>query len=240
MSLRLSSSMARVLRKRFDSVLVADSTYATSKPLDRRLKNGEAAILVLLKWENDQWHTFFTVRSTELRLNAGESSFPGGHREIGDRSAIATALRECYEEVGLEEKNVEVVGTFRPLISGHQLLLHAVLALQKDDWTPRLNTTEVQRCYWMPMSVFNSNENYLGPFDVMGILMHRFKYEDEQIAGLTANLAVMISMLLHQRLPPFKLSVQSLSNNLSIEQIAQRQFDETFQLLKLFDKKSKM
>ncbi|KAI6186038.1 Protein CBR-MYO-5 [Aphelenchoides besseyi] len=192
---------------------------------------------------DNQWHTFFTVRSTELRLNAGESSFPGGHRESDDNSAAATALRECYEEVGLEEKNVEVVGTFRPLISGHRLLLHAVLALQKDDWTPRLNTTEVQRCYWMPMRVFNSNENYLGPFDIMGILMHRFKYEKEQIVGLTANLAVMISMLLHQRLPPFKLSVQPLFPNRSLEEIAQRQFEETFQLLQLFerlDKKSKM
>jgi len=42
-----------------------------------------------------------TRRTDHLQDHAGQISFPGGRVEPGDADALATALREAEEEVGL-------------------------------------------------------------------------------------------------------------------------------------------
>lgn len=51
-----------------------------------------------------------TVRRAELREHAGEVSLPGGAVEAGEDHQAA-ALREAYEEVGLEPRAVRIAGT---------------------------------------------------------------------------------------------------------------------------------
>ena len=46
-------------------------------------------------------HVVFTLRSSHLPAHAGQVSFPGGRAEASDADAVATALRETEEEVGL-------------------------------------------------------------------------------------------------------------------------------------------
>ncbi|WP_019373765.1 NUDIX hydrolase, partial [Melaminivora alkalimesophila] len=43
-----------------------------------------------------------TERTTNLSTHSGQVAFPGGRTDPEDRDAIATALREAEEEVGLE------------------------------------------------------------------------------------------------------------------------------------------
>jgi len=51
----------------------------------------------------------FTVRSSELSRHAGEISFPGGLQDPGE-TLSQTALREAFEEIGLEPATTELVG----------------------------------------------------------------------------------------------------------------------------------
>ncbi|MGJ9412796.1 NUDIX hydrolase [Aeromicrobium sp. CF4.19] len=51
-----------------------------------------------------------TERAVTLRNHAGQISFPGGASAPEDVDAVATALREAEEEVGLEPSDVEVFG----------------------------------------------------------------------------------------------------------------------------------
>ena len=51
-----------------------------------------------------------TVRRAELRAHAGEVSLPGGAVDPDDPSAEAAALREAWEEIGLEPASVRIVG----------------------------------------------------------------------------------------------------------------------------------
>ena len=49
-------------------------------------------------------------RSQGLRLHAGQPAFPGGSIDAGE-GAVAAALREAAEEVGVDPGGVDVVGT---------------------------------------------------------------------------------------------------------------------------------
>lgn len=51
-----------------------------------------------------------TRRSALLRSHPGQVSFPGGRPEPDDPDAVATALREACEEIGLDPMLAEVMG----------------------------------------------------------------------------------------------------------------------------------
>jgi 8-oxo-dGTP pyrophosphatase MutT (NUDIX family) len=52
----------------------------------------------------------FTRRTETVLAHKGQISFPGGQREESDSETVETALRESYEEVGLEPSRVTVLG----------------------------------------------------------------------------------------------------------------------------------
>ena len=51
-----------------------------------------------------------TVRHAEMRSHAGEVSLPGGAVDAGDADPQAAALREAWEEIGLEPDLVRIIG----------------------------------------------------------------------------------------------------------------------------------
>ncbi len=51
-----------------------------------------------------------TRRTDTVLTHKGQISFPGGQQEERDVDIVETALREAYEEVGLEPSRVEVLG----------------------------------------------------------------------------------------------------------------------------------
>ncbi len=69
----------------------------------------EAAVLVALFEDGGETHVVLTKRPETMPSHQGEIAFPGGKRETSDLSLVAAALREAYEEIGLEPDAVEVV-----------------------------------------------------------------------------------------------------------------------------------
>ena len=68
-----------------------------------------AAVLMGIR-EGVQPRLVFTVRTDNLHAHAGQVAFPGGRSDPEDSSAVATALRESEEEIGLDRSLVTPLG----------------------------------------------------------------------------------------------------------------------------------
>jgi len=77
-------------------------------PREERVARG-AAVLAAVYEHAGEAHVVLTRRSSGLRVHSGEVSFPGG-RQDADEDLVGTALREAYEEIGLDPASVEIIG----------------------------------------------------------------------------------------------------------------------------------
>jgi 8-oxo-dGTP pyrophosphatase MutT (NUDIX family) len=73
------------------------------------------AVLALCYRDGDDLRVLLTVRSSELNSHRGEVSLPGGQSDPSDLDAIATALRECQEELGINFQITPIVGFLETL-----------------------------------------------------------------------------------------------------------------------------
>jgi len=69
-----------------------------------------AGVLILLIQRDDALSVVLTQRTAHLHDHAGQISFPGGRYEPEDTDIVATALRETFEELGFESKQIQVIG----------------------------------------------------------------------------------------------------------------------------------
>lgn len=101
--------------------VVAQRTMAP-KPIDSRRFEEDlmqpakpSAVLVLIYPYKNEVHTALMKRPLYPGVHSGQISFPGGKKETYDRDLIETALREAEEEVGVDRKDIEVIGELTDL-----------------------------------------------------------------------------------------------------------------------------
>ncbi|HSR64917.1 MAG TPA: CoA pyrophosphatase [Xanthomonadaceae bacterium] len=112
----------------------------------------EAAVLVGLVPRVAGTQVLLTRRTEDLRHHAGQVSFPGGRVEPGDRDAVAAALRETEEEVGIATSLLSPLGFLDPLatVSGFRVL--PVVALVDAAYRPRPDPREVAEVFEVPLA----------------------------------------------------------------------------------------
>jgi 8-oxo-dGTP pyrophosphatase MutT (NUDIX family) len=69
-----------------------------------------AGVLIPLFVAEGRVDVLFTRRTDTVLTHKGQISFPGGQREATDANMVETALRESYEEIGLDVPRVTVLG----------------------------------------------------------------------------------------------------------------------------------
>ncbi len=72
-------------------------------------KRLSAAVLIGFR-DGVQPRLVLTVRTSHLQSHAGQVAFPGGRTDPNDGDAVATALRESEEEIGLNRALVTPLG----------------------------------------------------------------------------------------------------------------------------------
>ncbi len=68
-----------------------------------------AAVLIPLFKKNGQTHFLLTRRTEKVAYHKNQISFPGGRQDPGE-DLLTTALREAQEEMGIEPKDVTLLG----------------------------------------------------------------------------------------------------------------------------------
>lgn len=110
-----------------------------------------AALLLLYPLDGELWLPL-TVRSARLTTHRGEVSLPGGGADPDDDGPVATALREAWEELGVEPANVEVLGTLTPFyIPPSNNRLTPVVGLSVGVPTLRPDPDEVEAAFSVPL-----------------------------------------------------------------------------------------
>jgi 8-oxo-dGTP pyrophosphatase MutT (NUDIX family) len=110
-----------------------------------------ASVLVPLVMRDDGLHVLLTMRTAHLRDHAGQISFPGGRVEDHDVDAVATALRETEEEVGLDRRHVEVIGALPTYSTVTGFVVTPVVALVEPGFTLALDSFEVAEAFEVPL-----------------------------------------------------------------------------------------
>ncbi len=82
--------------------------------LDPELDCKHAATLLLLYPEHGRLHLVLTRRTDLVASHQGQISLPGGAMEPGETTEQA-ALREAWEELGIEPDQVEIIGALSRL-----------------------------------------------------------------------------------------------------------------------------
>lgn len=106
-----------------------------------------AAVLVPLVWEKDQWHLLFTRRANGLQDHSGQVSFPGGAWEERDGDLERTALREAWEEVGINPASVAVLGKMARFDMVSHFQVTPVVGVVAWPFELKINASEVARAF---------------------------------------------------------------------------------------------
>jgi 8-oxo-dGTP pyrophosphatase MutT (NUDIX family) len=107
----------------------------------------KSAVLLALYEKEGESRLILTRRSFELSNHRGEVALPGGRSDV-DESASETALREAFEEVGLQSDRVRIVGWLSPIVafvSGSSI--QPIIGFLNEEPTLRANDAEVERIF---------------------------------------------------------------------------------------------
>jgi len=119
-----------------------------------------ASVLVPLVLRPNGLTVLLTQRTAHLTDHAGQISFPGGRAETYDRDAIDTALRESEEEIGLDRRHVEILGTLPQYLTGTGYCVTPVVGLVQPPFEVTADPSEVAAIFEVPLSFLMDGANH--------------------------------------------------------------------------------
>lgn len=120
----------------------------------------DAAVLVPVVQRADGVKVILTQRTEKLRSHSGQVAFPGGRIDPEDASAAHAALRETHEEIGIEPREVEVIGRMPDYLTGSGYRIVPVFGVVDPGFNYALNADEVDAAFEVPLSFLMSAGNH--------------------------------------------------------------------------------
>jgi len=151
----------------------------------------DAAVLVAVT-DRDEPGVIFTVRREHLRTHAGQVSFPGGRCDPGE-GAVAAALREADEEIGLPQAIVDIWGTADRYRTITGYCVTPVLGLIPPDLQLAPHEHEVADWFEAPLSfVLDAANQQRMSAEFQGRTRHYYEinWQGRRIWGATAAMLV--------------------------------------------------
>lgn len=163
-------------------------------PEKRALASVPAAVLVGITDRPDPG-VILTVRREHMRTHAGQVAFPGGRIDPGEDS-VEAALREAWEELGLDPGAAEIVGAIDPYRTVTGYIVTPVLAVVPPDQPLSPHEHEVADWFEAPLAFVldPTNQQYKSAL-FQGRERHYYEimWGERRIWGATASMIVNLS-----------------------------------------------
>jgi len=158
-----------------------------------------AAVLVPLVDHPEGMSVLLTQRTAHLSAHAGQISFPGGRIEDADPDAVAAALRETEEEVGLPRERVDVVGRLDTYVTGTGFEIAPIVGIVMPPVAISIDPFEVAEAFEVPLAFFLDRRNHQRIERDMGAHNRSYyvlPYQGRNIWGATAGILVNLAEVL--------------------------------------------
>jgi 8-oxo-dGTP pyrophosphatase MutT (NUDIX family) len=185
----LSLPPAGAVRKRGDF----DLNPAWHEPLDAERKLRPAAVLVAIIEREAGLRVLFTRRADHLSAHPGQVSFPGGRAHEGDIDAVATALRETEEEVGLNREFVLVAGALDPYETGTGFSIKPIVGFVREGFVLSPDASEVAEIFEVPLRFLmdpTNHERHMRVWQGRERHFYAMTFDGHYIWGATAGMLI--------------------------------------------------
>jgi 8-oxo-dGTP pyrophosphatase MutT (NUDIX family) len=150
-----------------------------------------AAVLVPLFEKGGACHIVFTKRSDNVRYHKGEISFPGGVFDEIDLELERTALREAFEEIGLKEDDVQIIGILDDIVTVTEFIVTPFVGLFPYPYPFKVSEIEIAELIEVPLSALLDEDCFSEREIIRGTgkeVVLAYQYQDHIIWGATARI----------------------------------------------------
>ena len=157
-------------------------------------RTADAAVLIAVT-EREDPTVLLTQRPRTMRDHPGQVAFPGGKLDHGE-DPVEAALREAWEELGIERDHVRIIGTTDRYQTGTGFDITPVLATVPPDLPIRPDPREVESWFEAPLSLLMQPESWRENEVFWKGAMRRYYELDHQgyrIWGVTAAICINLS-----------------------------------------------
>lgn len=151
-----------------------------------------SAVLVPIYYKQGQYYILFTKRTELVKEHKGEISFPGGAYQEGDERLVNTALRECFEEIGLMAGHVEILGELDDTITKtSNYIISPFVAFIVSPYQFKANAEEAEEVIEIPISALSDKGCLRQETEIIGdkaITSYSYSYQGRVIHGATARI----------------------------------------------------
>jgi 8-oxo-dGTP pyrophosphatase MutT (NUDIX family) len=119
-----------------------------------------SAVLIPLVKIKGEYHLLFQKRAATIR-QGGDICFPGGGFEKGiDNNFKDTALRETFEELGIQKKDIKILGQLDTYIAPIGTVIEPFVAKVKKKAyeNMKIDSSEVEKTFLIPISFFRETQ----------------------------------------------------------------------------------
>jgi 8-oxo-dGTP pyrophosphatase MutT (NUDIX family) len=150
-----------------------------------------AAVLVPLFKKGEGCHLLFTKRSEEVKYHKGEISFPGGVVDEQDAELEETALREAFEEIGLQKSDVQIIGLLDDTVTRTEFIVTPIVAFFPYPYPFKISEVEIAELIEVPLASLLDEESF-GEREIIREgrkeIVYSYQYGKYTIWGATARI----------------------------------------------------
>lgn len=175
-----------------------------------------SAVMILITPDKDQLSVPFIKRSNQGRYHAGQIALPGGKTEEADKNAIETALRECYEEIGVPPEQISILGILSDIyipLSNYIISPVVGTVVKKPEFIRSEN--EVEQIILIPLAdLFNEQNRSTTSFSRHNhnIIAPGYRIGEHFIWGATAMIMCEMEQIMKDNTRPLHIMTQTGKN----------------------------